>query len=297
MKFSVIIPAYNREKELPKCIESVLEQTYKNFEIIIVDNGSTDSTKEIVQNYINQDSRIKYFWQENSGSPAGSRNTGIQKALGEWIAFLDSDDYWYPNKLEMVAKALDENNDTIAVSHYEDKIIDTKHVGILKHGSRLIENNTYLDLLFNGNNLSTSAMTVKKEKLIEVGLFDIRKDYFAIEDYDMWMKLSKIGKFSYIKIVLGAFIIAGSNMSGNTELINNNLKTLVLNHIESLDTSEKEKLKIIHGSRIDYYKGRTYQLNGEMKKAIPILIKSIIEYPFVVKKYISLFFAILGIKK
>lgn len=297
MKFSVIIPAYNREKELPKCIESVLEQTYKNFEIIIVDNGSTDSTKAIVQDYIDKDNRIKYFWQENSGSPAGSRNTGILKALGEWIAFLDSDDYWYPNKLEMVAKVISENNDIIAVSHYEDKIIDTKHTGILKHGSRLVENNTYLDLLFNGNNLSTSAMTVKKEKLIEVGLFDTRKDYFAVEDYDMWMKLSKVGKLAYIKEVLGAFIISKSNMSGNIELINDNLKNLVLNHIDTLEITNKQKLKKIHASRIDYYKGRTYQMNGEMKKAIPILTKSIIEYPFVVKKYISLFFAILGIKK
>lgn len=297
MNFSVIIPAYNREKELPKCIESVLSQTYQEFELIIVDNGSTDSTKAIVQDYIDKDNRIKYFWQENSGSPAGSRNTGILKALGEWIAFLDSDDYWYKNKLELVTKTIEKNENIIAVSHYEDKIVDGKYGCVLEHGNRLIEKNTYLDLLFNGNNLSTSAMTVKRDKLIEVGLFDTRKEYFAVEDYDMWMKLSKVGEFAYVKEVLGAFIISGSNMSGNIELINDNLKNLVLNHIDTLEITNKQKLKKIHASRIDYYKGRTYQMNGEMKKAIPILTKSIIEYPFVVKKYISLVFTILGIKK
>jgi len=297
MKFSVIIPAYNREQELPKCIESVLEQTYSNFELIVVDNGSTDNTKQVVQDYINQDNRIKYFWQENSGSPAGSRNTGIQKSLEEWVAFLDSDDYWYKNKLEMVAKIIEGNENVLAVSHYEDKIIDEKYHSILEHGNRLKGENTYLDLLFNGNNLSTSAMTVKRDKLLKVGFFDTRKDYFAVEDYDMWMKLSKVGKFAYIKEVLGVFNVTDTNMSGNVELINNNLKTLVLNHIDMIDIKNKDKLKKIHGSRVDYYKGRTYQMNGESRLAISVLTKSIITYPFNVKKYISLIFAFLGIKK
>lgn len=297
MKFSVVIPAFNRERELPKCIESVLSQTYKDFEIIVVDNGSSDNSKGIVQNYIKQDSRVKYFWQENSGSPAGSRNTGIQKALGEWIAFLDSDDYWYETKLEEVFQKIDSLSDEyIAISHYEDKEVDGVKVMILEHGKNLSEL-PYEELLFKGNSLSTSAMTVRKDKLSEVGLFDVRKDYFAVEDYDMWMRLVKVGKFAYIHKALGVFSISGNNMSGNIELINNNLKTLVLNHIDSLVVEDKNKLKKIHGSRMDYYKGRSYQINGQMSKAIPILFQSIVEYPFGVKKYISLFFALFGIKK
>lgn len=297
MKFSVVIPAYNREKELPKSIDSVLSQTYKDFEIVIVDNGSTDNSKDIVQSYINQDSRVKYFWQENSGSPAGSRNTGIKNALGEWVTFLDSDDYWYETKLEEVCHKIDNLSDEyIAISHYEDKEIDGIKVVTLEHGKN-ISDLPYDELLFKGNSLSTSAMTVRKDKLNEVRLFDTRKDYFAVEDYDMWMRLAKIGKFAYIHKTLGVFSISGSNMSGNVELINNNLKTLVLNHIDNLSIDNKEKLKKIHGSRIDYYKGRSYQLNGQMSKAIPILFHSIVEYPLSIKRYISLFFALLGIKK
>lgn len=297
MKFSVVIPVYNREKELPKCIESVLNQTYKDFEIIVVDNGSTDNTKVIVQNYIDQDMRVKYFWQENSGSPAGSRNTGILKSLGEWIAFLDSDDYWYVTKLEEVNKRIESLSDEyIAISHYEDKEVDCIKVSILEHGKNLSES-PFEELLFRGNSLSTSAMTIRKDKLLEVELFNTRKDYFVVEDYDMWMRLAKVGKFAYIHKTLGVFSISGTNMSGNIELINNNLKILVLDHIDSLVTNDKNKLSKIHGSRIDYYKGRSYQLNGEMSKAIPILFHSIVEYPLSIKKYIALLFAFLGIKK
>lgn len=296
MKFSVIIPSYNRENELPKSIESVLNQTYKNFELIIVDNGSTDDTKELVEKYQKTDSRIKYLWQENSGSPAGSRNTGIKKSLYDWVAFLDSDDYWYPSKLEEVKKVIENNNDLIAVSHYEDKYVNNIFNSTLKHGEKL-SSDTYNDLLFNGNNLSTSAMCVRKDKIEEVKYFDERRDYFAVEDYDMWMKLSKVGKFYYIDKALGVFSISDNNMSNNNELINNNLKVLVLNHIDSLSISNKEKVKRIHASRIDYYKGRTYQVNKEYRKAIPILIKSIIDYPFSIKKIISLIFAISGISK
>ncbi|RXJ69006.1 glycosyl transferase [Halarcobacter ebronensis] len=297
MRFSVVVPAYNREKELPKCIESVLNQTFQNFELIVVDNGSTDNTKDVVEKYIIKDERVKYFWQENSGSPAGSRNTGIEKALGEWIAFLDSDDYWYLSKLEEVNSIIDKSShDIIAISHYEDKEINGVYHSTLEHG-KVLSISAYEELLFQGNALSTSAMTVRKDKLFEVGLFDTRKGYFAVEDYDMWMKLAKVGLFAYIHKPLGVFSISDSNMSGNVELINSNLKFLVLNHIETLNIKNKALLKKIHGSRIDYYKGRSYQLNGEMKKAIPILINSIFVYPFSIKKYISLLFALFGIQR
>lgn len=152
-------------------------------------------------------------------------------------------------------------------------------------------------MLFDGNCLSTSAMCVKKDKLFDVGLFDTQKNYFAVEDYDLWMKLSKIGEFSYIKKNLGVFSISGSNMSGNVEMINDNLKTLLFNHIDTLNNSNTNSMKKKHGARVEYYRGRTYQMNAEFKKAIPILIQSIKEYPWVIKKYISLCFAMFGITR
>ncbi len=296
--FSVIIPTYNRQNLLSRSIESVLGQVFTNFELIIVDNGSTDNSKAIALRYKEKDKRVKYFKQKNSGSPAGSRNTGIRKAKGKWIAFLDSDDYWYETKLqEVYNKIINLSDDYISVSHYEDKkAFDNKKVVTLYHG-KYLSHSPFEELLFKGNSLSTSAMTVRKDKLFEVGLFDTRKNYYAVEDYDMWLKLAKVGKFTYIHKSLGVFALSESNMSGNIELINNNLKILVLNHINNLNIKNKNKLKKKHGSRIDYYKGRSYQINGKISLAIPILFQSIIDYPFSLKKFISLFFALLRVKR
>ena len=114
MIFSVIITTYNREKEIYACIKSVLNQTFKDFELIIIDNGSTDNTKAIIQKFLQQDARIKYFWQKNSGTAAGGRNTGILKSSGTYIAFLDSDDTFNSNMLEeMYLSAIKYNSDIV----------------------------------------------------------------------------------------------------------------------------------------------------------------------------------------
>ena len=95
-KVSVVIPTYNSSQFIVETLESVFAQTYKDYEIIVVDDGSTDNTKEVLQPYT---SRIKYIYKENGG-PASARNVGIKSAQGEYIAFLDSDDRWLPEKLE-----------------------------------------------------------------------------------------------------------------------------------------------------------------------------------------------------
>ena len=95
--FTIIIPTYNRANFLPNTINSVIKQTYSNWELIIIDDGSTDHTKQVVASF--QDERIKYIYQENAERSA-ARNNGIKNATGEWVCFLDSDDYYLPNHLE-----------------------------------------------------------------------------------------------------------------------------------------------------------------------------------------------------
>ena len=109
MKFSIIIPTYNRADFLPKAIESVLAQTYTNWELIVVDDGSTDNTREVISKY--SDERITYIYQENSERSA-ARNNGIEHAKGEYVCFLDSDNYMLPNRLEKIAKYITRGNKT-----------------------------------------------------------------------------------------------------------------------------------------------------------------------------------------
>lgn len=109
MKFSIILPTYNRASFLHKAIKSVIAQTIPNWELIIVDDGSTDNTKDIVQEYINKESRIKYIFQENSERSA-ARNNGINYTNGDWICFLDSDDLYHHQHLEEFKNLIIENN-------------------------------------------------------------------------------------------------------------------------------------------------------------------------------------------
>jgi len=297
--FSVIIPTFNRAHSIGRCLDSVRRQTFADFEIIVVDNGSTDSTREIIESILQSDTRIIYIYQENSGSPAGSRNTGIKAARRDWVSFLDSDDLWLPNKLERVRQEISEHVDAglVGVSHWENRIIDGMHAGVLRHGSAKSKG-LYRELLLSGNCFSTSAMTVRRDILSQVNGFDLRRDYFAVEDYDLWMKISRLGEIASINEVLGEFHIGADNMSSRVESFHNNLKTLVYDHLRVLDVGEVEREKLIrvHGARIDYYLGRTYQLAGQFELARKILAKSILIHPLDYRKWASLFFSLLQIR-
>ena len=123
MKFSIIVPTFNREEYIIKCIDSVLDQTYDNFELIIVDDGSTDNTENLVKKY--QDKRIKYFKNENHGI-GYSRNFGLNKAKGDYIFFLDSDDYLEENMLEEVSKEIKQND--ILIFNYKEIFESDFHI-------------------------------------------------------------------------------------------------------------------------------------------------------------------------
>jgi glycosyltransferase involved in cell wall biosynthesis len=117
---SVITSCYNSSNFVSQSIESVINQTYRNWELIIVDDCSTDSSVEIIKNFIRKDNRIKLFLlSKNSGSPVKPRNTGIRNAQGRYIAFLDSDDIWLPTKLEKQLLFFDDDQTAIVFSYYE----------------------------------------------------------------------------------------------------------------------------------------------------------------------------------
>jgi glycosyltransferase involved in cell wall biosynthesis len=298
IKFSVIIPTYNRLDNLKIALNSVLKQTYQEFEIIIVDDGSKDKTQEYIESLKNN--KIKYIWQENSGLPSVARNNGIKLATNEWISFLDSDDFWEKDKLEFVKNEIlnNQKENLVAIGHWENLLVNGIKKNILKHG--IESDNIYEELLFKGNVYSTSAMTVRKNILDKLDGYNISAKYYIVEDYELWLRVSKMGDIKSINKVLGSYCLGESdNISSNVDKLNDNLINVVIDNIEKLDikSSDKNNLKKIHISRINYYRGRSYQLNGDFEKAIPILINSIKEYPFSIKKYISLIFAFLGVQK
>ena len=188
--FSVVIPTYNRAFLLKNAIESVVSQTFLDYEIIVVDNSSTDETDFVVKNFNN--SNIRLIKINNGGIIALSRNEGIHNSNGKWIAFLDSDDVWLPHKLEKVHAAINNNEDYILFCHNEWHIINGEKVSRLVYGCNGAD--LYTHLLFKGNCMSTSAVCISKEVALKTKGFSSRKDFVTVEDYEYWIRLSKEGK-------------------------------------------------------------------------------------------------------
>ena len=179
------MPLYNGERFVVSAIESVLAQTYKNFELIIVNDGSTDNSRAKVSPYLKLPF-VQYIEQDNRGV-AAARNAAIGKATGELIAFLDQDDLWLPRKLESQVDFM-RTHPAVPIVHADVKWIDA-------HGQRVElawENNVSglcLDQLFQLNRIAVVSVMVRNECLCEVGLFD--ESLSGVDDYDLWLRIAR----------------------------------------------------------------------------------------------------------
>lgn len=214
VKYSIIIPTYNRSKLLDICLNSLTKQTYSNFEVIVCDDGSSDSTSEVVSKYEDL-LMIKYVRTENWGGPARPRNNGITNAEGDWLCFLDSDDLWSDNKLEIIDKYL--NNDIDLIYHKMGLFHNNLYKGSkLTLYSRALKENYFKDLLLNGNVINNSSVVVRKEIMILIGGVCEEKEMIGCEDYNTWLKISFLSsKIYYIPKVLGYYNKHSDGISRN----------------------------------------------------------------------------------
>jgi len=196
---SVVIPTYNAEEFIQKCLNSVVAQNYEKYEIIVVDDCSKDQTISIIKSL--QIKKLKVFkTKKNSGGPAAPRNLGIAKAKGKYVAFLDQDDVWQKNKLQAcMAKIADQYD----FCYHQLKYSNNK---ILKNHNIDISHKPYSILLKKGPIPTTSGIICSKKILKKVKGFCESKNLIAGEDYDCWIKIAKAGgKFIFIKKPLGVY--------------------------------------------------------------------------------------------
>jgi glycosyltransferase involved in cell wall biosynthesis len=261
MLVSIIIPTYNRIHTLKRTIESVLSQTYKNWELIIVDNYSTDNTDLFVSSI--DDNRIKLLKIHNNGVIGISRNLGVENSMGECLAFLDSDDWWLPNKLEKSVYYINQGADLT----YHDMYLSSKKnqkFFFKKTRGRPLRAPVFNDLIRNGNPINNSSVLMKKNFLYKIGLFCIDKDMVAIEDYDAWLKVSKNTE-NFVKIphTLGYYWCGGGNVS-NPEKVLNTLDVFCRRYKSSIiDLKLQNDI-----SWVNYTKGRKKYIIGDYDESL-----------------------------
>ena len=240
---SVIIPTYNHSHFLKCALQSVIDQKYDNLEVLVVDNNSHDNTDEVVLAF--NDDRIKLYKIHNNGVIAASRNLGIRKSKGDWIAFLDSDDLWYSTKFETIMESiLSETFDVISTDEIMVNI-ETGQKKILRYGP--YTNDFYKTMLLYGNRLSTSATIVRASFIKNKEIyFREYREFITVEDYDLWLRLALFdARFKFINKIEGEYIIHGDNSSKKIVLHENNLYSLLSDHVFSLQTFTSNKNNLL----------------------------------------------------
>ncbi|BBD67203.1 glycosyl transferase family protein [Nostoc commune NIES-4072] len=208
-KISVIIPAYNCEKTIKYTIQSVLNQTFSDLELIIINDGSQDSTIEVIAEI--QDSRIKVFSYPNAGGNV-SRNRGLHLAVGEFVSFLDADDLWTPDKLHSQLKALQENI-TAKVAYSWTDYINANGEFILSGKRVNLNGNVYESLLLNNFLENGSNPLICRKALTKLGGFD--ESLSAAQDWDMWLRLAFQFDFVCVPSVQILYRISANSVSSN----------------------------------------------------------------------------------
>lgn len=264
-KISIVIPTYNRSKTIVKSINSVLNQTYANLEIVVIDDGSTDGTESIIKKMQNKDRRIKYVKMPKNRGACFARNLGIKKSTGKYIAFQDSDDIYVKHKLANQLANLLNNASDLDFCKVQLHTEHGKYVMPTKSQELALENSSVTDMLCDGNLISTQAILAKKE-IFEKVSFNPKMP--RLQDYDLALRVAQHCNISYTdKILVNLYRQADSISSSKEKLYeacammvetDYNLNTIqkkrfiktLFNIIES--TAQEENSRLFHDLSISF---------------------------------------------
>ncbi len=277
---SIVLPTYNRAKFLPQSINSVINQDYQNWELLIIDNNSTDDTDLVVEKY--GDSRVKLYKINNEGLIGKSRNLGIKHSKGEWIAFLDSDDWWFENKL---TKTLD------ACTNYTDLIFHDLRIAFDERISYFnkvkgwnLRAPVLEDLLVRGNAIANSSVMVRKSILNKAGEINEESDINPCVDYNTWLKVAAVtNAFVYISEALGVYRVHSGGVSQRDMSFSH--ERAISDYLSILSQQQQDLIR----KKISYMHARFLYINNDFEEAYPLLRKSMkINFPFAMKSIFML---------
>jgi len=224
---SVIIPCYNHAHYLPDAVNSVLAQTFTDWEALIVDDGSTDNTREVAAQFT--DSRIRYIYQENRGL-SGARNTGIRAAEGEYLAFLDADDLLTPTFFETCLAALRADTELAGV-YTRNHFVDEAGNLLPRRGGQALAGTAFRARILEGGFFPPVSAMVRRTVVVEVGMFD--EQLTSVEDWDLWLRLSARYPLQGIAEPLVCYRVYAGSMSTNAARMHANRIAVLTKHFGS----------------------------------------------------------------
>lgn len=214
-KVSVIMPVYNSEEYLGQAIESILNQTFRDFELLIINDGSTDNSMEIINQYCKKDNRIKVYSNESNKGLPYTRERALNLAHGEYIALMDADDISYKERLEIQVRYLDDFNDVFMVASNFDIIEEEnikKNIKIILKNNSILENNLLDYKMIFHNPIGNSTVMFRKS-VIDKQKISYRKECFVAQDYAFWVDCKKNNKFKIINKALVAYRQGHNNVT------------------------------------------------------------------------------------
>ena len=294
-KVSVLVPSYNAARYLSQAIDSALNQTFQDFEIIIIDDGSTDNTREIVERYLKRaPDKIRYIYQDNQGL-ARARNTGLRHARGEYVALLDADDVWLPARLEETVKILDADS-SAGIAHANiTRISETgDKLDTPRRDARYLSGYIFENIFLRDAHLSCPTVLFRRKCCEEVGGFDPGLTRLGCEDRELWLRISQKFKIQYIDKVLALYRVSGKSMSQDKEKMMQ-ARMYVIDKFCPADGGNRQ-LRRKALAKIHHDLGDELLFEQKFKDSQRQYFKSITLNPFSAWSWINFFKALLKIK-
>ena len=282
-KVSIIIPTYNRVEFLAISVNSVLNQTFTDFELIISDDASTDNTRQYVKSI--SDPRVKYICNDKNLGIAATRNNALTSSEGQYIAFLDDDDEWFEDKLTLQIDKIKECPPQTGGIYSGVKYLDVEREKITFVSVPKIRGKI-LNSLLSENFLVTSALLLKKECFQKIGQFDTA--FRSASDFDMWIRIACEYEFDYIEKPLIKYKVHNNKITNDNEAVIYSIKLLLSKH---------KNLYSRHRAAYSSYTcklGIFYLYDGQLQKARKAFARAIILYPFNLMYYYNFVLSIFG---
>ena len=289
-RVSVIVPAYNAAVYLPYAIDSVLAQMYTSWEIVIVDDGSTDHTRTVVDSYrLKLQDKLQYIYQPNRGLPA-ARNVGIRAARGEYVALLDADDVWLPQRLARGVTVLDADPET-GVVHARVVRIDPQGsiTGQLKVDPKYMSGQIAHYIYTRRAHIVCPTVMFRKSCLQSAGWFD--ETMQATEDRDLWFRIALHSRVAFIDEVLAYYRLSPTSMTSNLDRLLKGQLRFVAKHYKSGAATRLEYLQAL--GNIHRELGDSLFRGGAVAKAIGSYLRAVVYNPLSVPNVYMLFRAIM----